>query len=310
MGKSRRYSQSADAPVSRDYSDDGGEIMLIRECAEIGAEEKRKTQVGGGIHPYYEILHISSGEMTLQWLGNTYPVSSPSLFLLTPNTPHRLVQHSAHYRGWFVEFDLRGSGRFPRFETILRWNGLQGGLNWENKTIRPIAHAIESMTMLLQSGLAQRSSEVFKQAVCHDVQKLTLLIDDYIEHLQEPAKETDKTGAAVEKMSTERQIYELIRFIEGSYTSDISLDMLAERSKLTPSYIIRLFKNAMGMTPIQYLHQLRMNAALSYLGTTGMSIQAVAEACGYPSIHYFSRLFKQTFGISPSEWKKTNLKDK
>lgn len=61
------------------------------------------------------------------------------------------------------------------------------------------------------------------------------------------------------------------------------------------------------MTPMQYLHQLRMNAARSYLRKTELSIQEIAGASGYPSIHYFSRMFKQTFGISPSEWRAANV---
>ncbi|MFC3770127.1 helix-turn-helix domain-containing protein [Paenibacillus sp. GCM10012303] len=51
------------------------------------------------------------------------------------------------------------------------------------------------------------------------------------------------------------------------------------------------------------LSRLRLSAATSYLIHTGMSIQQISEETGFNSIHYFSRLFKQTYGVSPQQWR-------
>ncbi|WP_397386579.1 helix-turn-helix domain-containing protein [Paenibacillus roseipurpureus] len=65
-----------------------------------------------------------------------------------------------------------------------------------------------------------------------------------------------------------------------------------------------MFKEMSGKTPFQYLNELRMNAAVSYLHESDLSIEHIAMASGFSSIHYFSRLFKQKFGVSPTGWRK------
>lgn len=203
--------------------------MFIREYDEFVLSEKREGQAGGGIHPFYEILYIDSGEMTLQWLGHTYSANGPSLFLLTPNTPHRLEQNSKHCRGWFVEFDLEETDHFPPFEAIVQWNQLQSELDWTEKGIALVVHTIEGITMTIRSGLERRSPGVFEHAVRCDMRKLMLLIEDYVESIRlQEQRNTARSTLALEKLTSQQQIYSLIRFIENRYTSEITLPMLAE----------------------------------------------------------------------------------
>jgi transcriptional regulator GlxA family with amidase domain len=54
---------------------------------------------------------------------------------------------------------------------------------------------------------------------------------------------------------------------------------------------------------MQYLSNLRLSAATSFLIHTEMGIQQIAEETGFNSIHYFSRLFKRTYGVSPQQWR-------
>ncbi|MDG0790181.1 AraC family transcriptional regulator [Cohnella ginsengisoli] len=92
--------------------------------------------------------------------------------------------------------------------------------------------------------------------------------------------------------------------MERSYAEPITLEELSRICSFTPSYIIRLFKEAFGSTPIQYLQELRLNAAICYLETTDLPIQEIAEMTGFSNLHYFSRLFKAKLGDSPSAWRK------
>ena len=59
---------------------------------------------------------------------------------------------------------------------------------------------------------------------------------------------------------------------------------------------------------MQYLNKLRLSAAISYLVNTEMGVQQIAEATGFNSIHYFSRLFKRKYGSSPQQWRLANRK--
>ena len=70
-------------------------------------------------------------------------------------------------------------------------------------------------------------------------------------------------------------------------------------------YLRRLFQKKMGLTPLKYMTDLRMNKAKSMLTaawTREYSVAEVAENCGYADALYFSRVFKKYYGCSPSEF--------
>lgn len=281
--------------------------MNIREFDEIQSVDDQEMIIGGGIHPYYEILYILEGEAELEWLGKTYRATAPSLFLLTSNTPHLLTKISPKIDVWFIELDMQTpEQQFPSFTTISFWNEIQTNTKCKDSELEFISDTLLLMTKLIKFSKANNRIELShtETLLMYDIHKLFFLIETYVGAKNNRAKEQNEELANVDKSSTQQQIHDLIRYLESNYAKDITLNHLAERSFFTPSYIIRLFKEMTGLTPVQYLHELRMNAAISYLKTTNLSIQEIAESTGYPNIHYFSRMFKQRFGLSPTKWRK------
>jgi AraC-like DNA-binding protein len=64
-----------------------------------------------------------------------------------------------------------------------------------------------------------------------------------------------------------------------------------------------LFNGAFGTTPNKYLILRRIENAKSMLETQGLTVSEVAELCGFSDVYYFSKVFKQVCGVSPSKWK-------
>jgi AraC-like DNA-binding protein len=77
---------------------------------------------------------------------------------------------------------------------------------------------------------------------------------------------------------------------------------LAAVANLSSGHFRVLFKEATGRAPLEFLAGVRMDRARVLLRKGGLSIGQVAEAVGYPDIHYFSRLFKKMEGISPKKF--------
>ena len=96
---------------------------------------------------------------------------------------------------------------------------------------------------------------------------------------------------------------DILAYAERHATERISLKDIAGRFHFNPSYLCRVFKRETGMTLTDYLMRLRLDKAAEMLGATVNSIAFIAEQCGYQDYFYFSRLFKRTFGMTPSQYR-------
>ncbi|KMJ59501.1 hypothetical protein AB685_01075 [Bacillus sp. LL01] len=106
----------------------------------------------------------------------------------------------------------------------------------------------------------------------------------------------------------ETSVREMQEYILQNYHRNITIEELASISRVTPNYVTVLFKEVIGITPIQYLHQTRINNAWNLISTTSMTIKEIAEYLGYCDQSYFNRMFKKWMGVPPSQVKKTQEK--
>lgn len=110
------------------------------------------------------------------------------------------------------------------------------------------------------------------------------------------------------KQSRLREFYikEAITFIEQNFQNDISVEDIANVCGLNRSYFGKIFKNAVGKSPQDFLLNYRMIKALELLKLTKLSVTDIGNAVGYPNPLHFSRAFKNVYGISPRTWRNQN----
>lgn len=102
---------------------------------------------------------------------------------------------------------------------------------------------------------------------------------------------------------------ELVRrataFILNHFTSpDLSLGDLAAAFGISPAQLSRRFRAVRSVTPVAYLRSVRLQKARELLIETDDTLQAIAERCGYRSAFYFSRVFSNHTGQSPSQYRR------
>ncbi|WP_130858662.1 AraC family transcriptional regulator [Gracilibacillus phocaeensis] len=102
------------------------------------------------------------------------------------------------------------------------------------------------------------------------------------------------------------QYHPVIHYVESSFSRKISLDHLAKRFNYHPHYIIKIFQECVGMSPIQYLQAVRINRACSYLEYSKLTISEIAQKVGMTP-PAFSRLFQQEVGSAPSLYRKYHV---
>lgn len=98
-----------------------------------------------------------------------------------------------------------------------------------------------------------------------------------------------------------------MKYLEDNYSfSEISNKILAQKCNISEVYFRKLFTGYYGITPRQYIIDIRINKAKQLLTDGILKINAVSEECGFSNPYHFSRLFKEKTGITPTEYMKQN----
>ncbi|MDQ0253425.1 two-component system response regulator YesN [Evansella vedderi] len=92
-------------------------------------------------------------------------------------------------------------------------------------------------------------------------------------------------------------------YISQNYKKDLTLEFVAKEINLSPTYFSKLFKNHAGINFIDYLTQVRIGEAKRLLTTTDMSLKEICFEVGYRDPNYFSRVFKKSESIPPSQYR-------
>jgi transcriptional regulator GlxA family with amidase domain len=93
------------------------------------------------------------------------------------------------------------------------------------------------------------------------------------------------------------------RWLDEHVDRPYDLDALARAAATSPRTLLRHFRAAHGSTPLQYLHGVRATRARMLLETTYLTVEAIAEACGYRDGAMFRRIFVQATGLTPSDYR-------
>jgi len=122
---------------------------------------------------------------------------------------------------------------------------------------------------------------------------LTSMVSDYLKLIRDYSR---------------RQYSNLIRacldYIDFHFAEQITLVELAERFSVSDTYLSSRFMKETGMNFVTYLNTVRIRYACTLLEKLQLSMQKVAELCGFSSSNYFARVFHQQMGVSPTSYRK------
>ena len=106
-----------------------------------------------------------------------------------------------------------------------------------------------------------------------------------------------------------KKLRAVLSYVEKHYTEKIQISELSEIIHVCDDRLIRLFKEVTGETPIEYIMNLRIEAAIKLLSTTDLSVADVAEKVGFGSDTYMTRVFKQKLNTTPGKYRHKHKKD-
>ncbi|MBI4977629.1 MAG: helix-turn-helix domain-containing protein [Spirochaetes bacterium] len=215
-------------------------------------------------HDYWELVYYFKGRGTSTAGGTAIPFSRGVLIAYPPGMEHEEESDGVYESAWI---SLRRDSRpkvlsFCRDEVHRPIERLVGVLHKEFHLKRP------SWSML-----------------CNGIIDLLFL------YLSETRAAPDG-GNYVERMKD--------MLIENIHEPSFTLKSALRTFDRSPRYLLKLFKEAAGVSPMQYLIDLRVKAAENLLATGMMSVREAAHELGFRDPYYFSRLFAKKTGVPPS----------
>lgn len=101
-------------------------------------------------------------------------------------------------------------------------------------------------------------------------------------------------------------IRDMMEYIKERLQENVTLRDVADRFSFSPNYLGHVFKEETGQNFSDYVIALRMEKAKELLGDPTLKIYEVADRIGYRYLPYFSRQFKETFGMTPMQFRRNH----
>ncbi len=116
---------------------------------------------------------------------------------------------------------------------------------------------------------------------------------------------TKKEGGIRERASLMDEIGDLLNYVNIHYMENITIDDMVEKTHMSKATLQRKMISFFGISPMQYIHRLRLNHAAVLLLSKKKTIAEIATEVGYNNLSSFNRMFFKEFGMSPSDWRKS-----
>ena len=248
-----------------------------------GNRVKRGHTYGPVLTSSYLLQYCSEGCGEIEIDGNIFPVKAGECFVTLPNQirTERADTKDPWAHAWI---GVNGQSAATFFDQI--------GITASNPIIKDCAN----------SRIPQRLQKIIEVANQPECQPNFILAESLFAFMKEFIKFRNISPQNNQTL-TNKYIEQAIYYMNMHYfKSDINIQTLADSMGLNRSYFYEIFKSKTGMSPKQYLTQLRIQKACEYLLMPQATITSVAYSVGYePST--FSRAFRSVMGINPSDYR-------
>lgn len=230
-----------------------------------------------------QIILCSEGSGILQTAGMERPVTAGTAYFLPAGTPHTYFQTDNVWRTHYVSFTGYAA------EILLRQLGLTEA-------------GVFNVDLGIMRSIFQRMLNTVKSDKFYGGFTASAIVYEYIVEFNHQI-----IGAENRFASESASLTPVLNYIDLHYSELIELETLCKLIHVTPQYLCRLFRKRLGMRPLEYVTQRRVQQAKVYLREGEKSVKEIALAVGYTDAGYFSAVFKRSEGISPREYIRREL---
>ena len=233
----------------------------------------------GEKHKFWELTYVDKGILKTKIEENTYHLEQGDFIFYTPHQYHQQwSENKTSVCFVTITFDMDFE------DSHLLSNRLFHG----NTEIKNLLHQI-----LQEKNLNTYYSDDL--ILCYVKELIIKLVRDI------------RLENTIDRLSTDMQanventiVSQALAYIHNHIHLKLTVSDIANSIPISSSYLSTLFKKNTGSTLMEYVNQYRLEKSKEYLRTSPYTITQIADLLGYSSVHYFSKQFKDYYGVSPT----------
>lgn len=256
----------------------------------------------GEAHDFPELLYVNSGHHTLKIDGVPHIMEPGQLIFYAPHAFHEGDLPSSAVLS-IISFEAELPELFPFYNRVITLTGKQ-----QKVLSQIISEGLDAFQaapketglhgMIPRADIADYTLQQLKN------QLELFLIDLY--KTTEPSH--PKSVAANQENFRSEQFSLVMEYLTEHLSENLTLAQIAEGCSMSIPKLKLLFKEQCGCGPISYFIGLKLSAAKKMICDSSLSFTQISEQLGFHSVHYFSKLFKDKTGMTPSEYAKSTNK--
>ncbi|MGL5328674.1 MAG: AraC family transcriptional regulator [Peptostreptococcaceae bacterium] len=237
----------------------------------------------GESHLYWELTYVDKGELLTSVDNNEYSLKQGDLIFYAPfqfHTQSTLDNSTSSYLT--INFNMNFNEHHRLCNKVF--------------TLQRDSHFI--ISKLIQE---LSSDNIFSNDLSLCYLKELIIKTLRLENSYSPSRPTTHMQQTYEN----NLLNDILKFIDDSLYEKICVDTLCTQFCISQSMLHSLFKKNMNNTVKNYINELKLDKSKELIKNSTYTLSEISEMLGFSSIHYFSKKFKNHFGISPTEYSKS-----
>ncbi len=251
-------------------------------------------------HGEFELIHILQGRGEFICGSEKREAEAGELFLIPPN-----MLHAAYPVG-----QQRLLYDALVFSPVML--GADSGDRCTNECIRPLIKGDAGIAVFIRKtaqnyGELKKTVEQIFVCVHEDSPQMDLLLKSELLRFVWMLEESGDISFTSKGKGTENEtLRPALEYMAQKFREDITVEELAGLVHLSESHFMKSFRRTVGISAMEHLSRLRINAACEALCESSDRIADIAFACGYSNLSNFNRQFLKKAGCSPREYRRRN----
>lgn len=244
-------------------------------------------------HDEAELLYVKSGTLSVTVNKKIYTCKKGELIFINPGELHSITGSNIHYYAFVFKPNMLSFSDDDAVQKLQIRPFTEGKIRFFAKP-----EIVPDMKMIIEHITAVNTEQ--SPGYMLETKALLLML---INRLLCKKFYTENESSA-RKMEAEARLKAIVAYIGEHFSEPVSLDDIASEFHMSPKYFCRFFKSRFHKTFIEYLNLVRIENAMRLMDSSDISVTEAALSSGFSNMSYFTRVFKNAVGRTPSEYKK------